>query len=274
MKQAARPFKLGLIGAGGIAHEVARAVRDGRIPSCDIVGIAAREPASARSEELASLTGAPLLTIEELLRRRPDCALEAAGAEAVHAFGPAVLAAGVDLIVMSIGALLDDALRRSLEDARADAELILPSGAIAGLDGVRAFAQSAAVTEARITTTKPPRSLAGAKYLLDHHIDLPADAAMTVFEGTAREAVKGFPRNINVSAALSLAGIGPDRTIVKIVSDPAVTRSTHEIWVSGPAGELMVTARSHPLPTNPRTSALAAMSAILAVADARARRNR
>lgn len=215
------------------------------------------------------------MAMEELLRTQVDCVLEAAGVHAVHEFGSMVLTAGVDLIVMSVGALLDDVLRHDMEDSQKfGAEVILPSGAIAGLDGVRALAASGSISEARITTTKAPKSIAGAKYLLEHRIDLPLDTALTVFEGTAREAVMGFPRNINVSAALSLAGIGPDKTIVKIISDPKVARSRHEIWVSGAAGDLQVTVESNPLPDNPRTSALAAMSAITAMLEVVTRRER
>lgn len=266
-------MKLGLLGAGGIAHEVAKALADGRASGTRIVGIVAREPVSERAKALSTMSGAPLLQFEKLLEAQPDCILEAAGTEAVHEFGPYILRAGVDFIVMSIGALLDDELRRDLEDPNNRATLILPSGAIAGLDGVRALAATGSITLAKITTTKAPRSLLGAHYLVENGIDLPSDSVVTVFEGTAREAVKGFPKNINVSAALSLAGIGPDNTIVKIVSDPAVTRSRHEITAEGTAGRLQVTVESTPLDDNPRTSALAAMSAVRAVADAAARKS-
>lgn len=265
-------MNLGLLGAGGIAHEVARALNDDRVKGTRIVGLVTREPVSERAEALSTKSGAPILRFDELLSARPDCILEAAGAGAVHEFGPTILRAGIDFIVMSIGALLDDALREELQASNNEGRLILPSGAVAGLDGVRALAASESLTLARITTIKSPRSLVGADYLVEHGIDLPSDKAVTVFEGTARDAVRGFPRNINVSAALSLAGIGPDKTIVKIVSDPTVTRSRHDISVEGSVGRIHVTVESNPLADNPRTSALAAMSALRAVADVAAQR--
>lgn len=168
---------------------------------------------------------------------------------------------------MSIGALMDDDFREVMDGLRGGGvEYVLPSGAIGGLDAVRALALGGGLDEVGITTTKAPKGLLGAPYLRENGIELPLERAVRVFEGSAREAVRGFPRNVNVSAALSLAGIGPDRTMVSIVSDPTVTRSRHEIRARGKTGEIEVVVQSNPLPSNPRTSALAALSAVEGVA--------
>ena len=137
-----------------------------------------------------------------------------------------------------------------------------PSGAIAGLDAVKA-AGYGTIQEACITTTKPPAALEGAPYLRANGI-VPGELeeAKIVFEGTAREACREFPANVNVSAALSLTGIGVDRTRVTIVADPAVERNVHEVEVVGDFGRFRTVMENEPSPDNPRTSRIAAMSAV------------
>lgn len=268
-------MRLGLLGPGGIGSEVARAVVDGRIPGTTVVGVVGRDGASASAKEVAALAGAPVVSVEGLVGCGPDWVLEAATGEALRVAAPLLLRAGIGVIVMSIGALMDDGFREELEGLRgAGAGLVLPSGAIGGLDAVRALALGGGLEEVGITSTKAPKSLVGAPYLEENGIELPPGRVVTVFEGSAREAVRGFPRNVNVSAVLSLAGVGPDRTLVRIVSDPGVTRSRHEIRARGSAGEVEVVVQSSPLASNPRTSALAALSAVQAVAEVARQANR
>ncbi|HLE97452.1 MAG TPA: aspartate dehydrogenase [Candidatus Thermoplasmatota archaeon] len=210
----------------------------------------------ARALESAVPKARAVASLEEGLARC-DLVVECASQAAVHAYAERVLAAGKDLVVLSVGALADDALRgRLLAAARASGRRIhVPSGALAGLDGVHAAAV-AGLEEVVLTTSKPPAALG-----------LPADleAARVVFDGPAREAVARFPKNVNVAATLALAGLGLDRTRVRIVADPALKRNRHELLARGPSGEVRVMVDNEPFPENPRTSWLAALSAIALV---------
>jgi aspartate dehydrogenase len=144
---------------------------------------------------------------------------------------------------------------------------LVASGAIAGLDGVRG-AVVGQVDSVTLTTRKPPKGLAGAPYLVDHGIDLDSLTKDTVvFDGTAREACRGFPTNVNVSAALSLAGVGPDRTRVQIIAVPGGTFNQHRIEVRGEFGRLTVEIENVPSATNPRTGLLSIYSSIACLAE-------
>jgi aspartate dehydrogenase len=139
--------------------------------------------------------------------------------------------------------------------------IFLPSGAIAGLDGIKSVKDE--LESVSITTTKHPRSLKGAKFFENSKINLDSiSSPMTVFEGTAKEAVSLFPANINVAALLSLSGIGSERTNVKIVADPDTDKNTHHIEAAGKFGKMTFTIENFPDPDNPKTSRLAILSAI------------
>ena len=167
-------------------------------------------------------------------------------------------------MVMSAGALIDDEFFNEVSRvARVHGRKIyVPSGAIVGLDNVKAAAVRS-VEEVMLVTRKPPRSFEGAPFIEERKIDLSKISEETVlFEGSAREAVRLFPRNVNVSASLSLAGIGADRTRVRIIADPKADRITHEIHVRGEFGEIITKTINKPFPENPKTSYIAALSAI------------
>jgi aspartate dehydrogenase len=148
------------------------------------------------------------------------------------------------LVILSVGGLLD-------VDPNAEGPIIhIPSGALGGLDAVQALA-IAGLEEVTLTTRKPPAGLGMA-----------VDVETLVFEGSARDVIAEFPKNVNVAVALSFAGIGPDRTRCRLIADPAIERNTHHVRASGPAGEIEFTSRNVPSPDNPATSYLAALSAI------------
>lgn len=260
-------MRLALLGGGSIARAVAQAIRDRVITGVDVVGVAgSATPPSARILETASLVEAPPVSAQDLEGLGAEWVLEAAGTRATLDHVPALLANGSNAIIMSVGAMLDPHMERAVTDARdVGRKVVLPSGAIGGLDAVAAMNALGGLTESSITSTKRPAGLRGAPYLEEHGIQLPDDTSITVFEGSARQAVVGFPANVNVAAALSLAGIGPDSTMVKIVSDPTVTRTRHLIQVSGNAGSASFEINAAPNPANPRSSYLAALSAIHAV---------
>lgn len=253
----AETLRIGLVGAGAIGAVIARAVDDGSVAG-ELVGIADLDV--PRAEALAaSLTRPTPVSELAALAAAADVLVEAAGAGAVEAVVRAGLAAGADVLIMSVGALL------AHEDLVAAAEaagrrIYVPTGAIAALDAVRA-ARPAGLERVTLQTTKPPRGLAGAPGVAGLDLDALTEPT-TVFEGSAREAVAAFPANVNVAAALSLAGIGADRTQVRVVAAPGRSVNEHRIEAEGAFGRLTVTVENVPSPDNPKTSYLAALSAL------------
>jgi aspartate dehydrogenase len=167
-------------------------------------------------------------------------------------------------MILSVGALADEELRRRIEDLATDnsCKVYIPSGAIVGLDGLKS-ASIGEIHSATITTRKPPRGLAGAPFVIRNNIDLDRINVPTVlFEGPASEAVKAFPANVNVAATLSVAGIGFKKTEVRVIADPTITRNIHEITVVGSFGEFTTKVENVPSPSNPKSSYLAQLSAI------------
>ena len=190
--------------------------------------------------------------------------IEAASQEAVRQYAVKALSNGKDLMIMSAGALIDDEFFNEVSRAAREhgKKVYVPSGAIVGLDNVKAAAVRS-IEEVMLVTRKPPRSFEGAPFIRERNIDLSGISEETVlFEGSAKEAVRLFPRNVNVSASLSLAGVGADRTKVRIIADPKADRITHEIHVRGEFGEILTKTINKPFPENPKTSYIAALSAI------------
>ena len=260
-------MRLGLIGCGSIGSAVAHAVAEGKITGVRLVGIA-DVAGSEAAEKTAAAAACPFVTdFWALLVLRPDLILECASQEVVRTCGAAVLEAGVDLMVVSVGALADAALLGRLTEAAQlrGRRLYIPSGAIGGVDIIRGAA-AGGLEECRLTTTKPPGALAGAAYVKEHGIDLGGiREATVVYEGPASQAVRFFPQNINVAATISLAGIGLERTTVRIVADPAATRNVHEVFVRGAFGEATVRLANLPSPVNPKSSYMASLSVIAAL---------
>jgi aspartate dehydrogenase len=193
-----------------------------------------------------------------------DFVIEAASQDAVREYGPVVLENGKDMMIMSVGALGDDSLRDRLFSLAKEkgSSIYIPSGAIGGADLVSS-ASVANIEYVELETIKPPSGLNGSDYVKEKEINLDSiRERTTIFEGTAREAVRAFPSNVNVSATLSLAGIGFDRTRVRVVVDPNAERNEHIIRVKGDFGSAEFHIENVPSPMNPRTSYLAAISAV------------
>lgn len=249
-----------MIGCGAIGSVIAKALEKEEGMELGFVF----DLNKGKSEELiGKLKEKPKIvnSVEEMLEA--DLIVEAASQEAVKEYAEKVLEK-CSLMIMSVGALKDEEL---LEKLREKAEkngkkIYLPSGAIAGLDAVKAAGERE-IEEVILTSTKSPASLEGAPFFKEKNIDLNEIRKPTiVFEGNALEAAKFFPKNINVSVALSLAGIGVKNTKVRIVVDPEIKRNKHEIKVKGAFGELYTKTENIPSPENPRTSFLAALSAV------------
>lgn len=255
--------KVGLLGCGAIGTQIALAIDSGKIPATLTHVYDGSKDASAKLVE--KLKTKPIIVENShLLSSNPvDIIVEAASQDAVKDVSLSVLQNKKDLMIMSVGALLDESIYDILSDACQDFKktIYLPSGAIAGLDGIKAVHDE--LESISITTTKHPRSLKGAKFFENSDIDLDALNSKTeIFQGTAKEAVSLFPANINVAALLSLTGIGSEKTRVIIVADPHTDKNTHHIEASGSFGQMTFTIENFPDPDNPKTSRLAILSAI------------
>ena len=253
-----------IVGCGAIGRALLKAVEEGKL-AVRIAGVTSRTEKAARAF-LATLRNPPAYLGLTSLIARSDLIIEAAVGDLVSELAEKVFAAGKDLMVISVGALLDHP--EILASAReSGCRLFLPSGAIAGLDGIKS-ACVGQVAHVRITTRKPPAGLEGAPYLVKHKISLTGlREEREVFSGTAREACRGFPANVNVSAAVSLAGLGPDKTTVRILAVPGLKHNCHDIDVEGEFGRLSVHVENIPT-ENPKTGRLTALSIIRSVQDA------
>jgi aspartate dehydrogenase len=244
-------------GLGAIGLKLAQAL-DAGVEGLRLVAVSARDRAKAAAN-LAGFRAVPALVGLDELAERADIVVEAAPAAVFEQIvGPAV-ARGRIAVVSSVGALLPR--MHLVEQARASGgRIIVPTGALLGLDAVRAAAEGA-VESVTLVTRKPPRGLVGAPYLAEHGIDVLAITEPTrIFAGSAREGAKGFPANVNVAAALALAGIGPDRTRLEIWADPTVTRNTHTVTVEADTVRLSMTIENVPSEENPRTGRITPLS--------------
>lgn len=257
-------MKIVLLGGGTIARLVLERVAAGALPGITIAGVMGRQ-ATSRAADLAREFSVPYLrAIDAVLELRPDAVLEAASHEAVRQHLAALLRAGVSVVVLSAGALADRSLHDAAEAAAraGGARLLVPSGGIGGLDALNA-ACIAGVDEVSIQVAKPPAAWKGIPYVERLGLRLDAlDRPEVLFEGSAREGVPHFPQNVNIAAVLSLAGIGMDRTRLRVVADPGLKMNTHTIRVAGRTGRFTIVLENVPTPENPKTSWLACCSAV------------
>jgi len=256
----------GLIGCGAIGTVIAEAVDGGKAGDIELVAV--YDLVKEHAEKLIKgLKKKPVITrdADELITNsKIQIVIEAASPEAVRQYSAKILAENKDLMVMSAAALIEEKLFAEISDIakKNGRKVYVPSGAIVGLDNIKSAAIGN-IEEVTLTTRKPPLSFEGAPLVEKKKIDLSTlNKPVVLYEGSAREAVKLFPQNVNVSATLSLASIGPDETKVRIITDPKTKTITHEIHVKGDFGELETKTVNQPFPTNPKTSFIAALSAI------------
>jgi len=239
---------LGIIGCGAIGTDVAKAADE----MDEIEKIYLYDIKSDASKKLVDcLKKAEIKPVKDFLDDA-EVVFEAASQGAVEEYAEEIIRAGKDIVIMSVGSLLNESFKNKIEKIAKEkrCKIYLPSGAVCGIDGVLS-ASVDLVNEVTLVTTKPPESL-GKK----------VDRRTIVFNGYARDAVKKFPKNINVAASLSLAGIGFDKTKVQIVVDPVVTRISHKILAHGKFGRLRAEVENMPNPNNPQSSYMASLSAI------------
>ncbi|MGG3495636.1 aspartate dehydrogenase [Peribacillus simplex] len=248
-------MRLGLIGCGNIGKFLLQAINnDGLLPGGKIVSIYARreEIAAQLAEEFRTQ---PFNDVDELLKSDVDLVIEAATIEAAEEYALKVLKSGKNLLLSSIGVMANAAFEEqsNLICKNNNVNIFLPSGAIGGLDVLKSAKAVNGLESVCITTRKPPNALPAGSSMEEETV---------LFDGSAAEAIKQFPRNINVAIVLALAGLGSEKTKVKIIADPSVLKNIHLIEASGSFGKLKLEVENDPMPNNPKTSYLAALSVL------------
>ncbi|HZA02588.1 MAG TPA: aspartate dehydrogenase [Hyphomicrobiaceae bacterium] len=257
------PLRVAIAGLGTIGLEVAQRVDQGAIAGVELVAVSARDDDKARRKLVGFRTPPRLVPLAELALEA-DIVVECVPAEFFLAAAEPPVRLGRILMPLSVGALIGHMYLVDMA-RETGARIVVPSGAIAGLDAVRAVAEGE-VSSIRLVTRKPPASLAGAPHLVEKGVAVDGiREPLLLFSGSARDAFKGFPANLNVSLALALAGVGPDRTEVEVWADPAVRRNTHTITVKSNSSNLVITIENRPSAENPRTGIITPLSVIAAL---------
>jgi aspartate dehydrogenase len=251
-------IRIAIAGLGSIGRTLARRLADG-VPGLTLACVAARDEEKARGWLDEEGIEVPIVALKDF-PDYADLAVECAPAAIIEDICRPMLTAGKQVMVLSCGALLPRP--DILELARASGgRVIVPTGGLLGLDAVAAAAEGT-IHSVKMTTRKPPNGLAGAPHLLKNGISVEGlNEAKLVFSGTARDAAAGFPANVNVVAALALAGIGPDRTMIDIWADPSKTRNCHVIEVDADSASFTLSIENVPS-ENPKTGKIVALSII------------
>ena len=255
-------MKVGIAGFGTIGKPVAAALHQG-IEGLELAAVCSRDQEKAKRNMEGRCDPVPAVDAQQLADMCDvivECVPKAAFRDIAE---PALIAGRTFITVSGAGLLIHPDV---VDIARSNgAQIILATGALLGLDAVRAAAEGE-IHEVTMITRKPPYSLAGAPHLAENDISIDnLDAPLKVFEGTAREGAAGFPANVNVAAALGLAGIGPDRTMLQIWADPALDRNTHRIEVEADSARLSFSIENVPSEENPGTGKITALSVIAAL---------
>ncbi|MBN9508706.1 MAG: aspartate dehydrogenase [Alphaproteobacteria bacterium] len=257
-RAAAPPVRIAIAGLGAIGTKVMEAL-DAGIPGCALAAVAARDLARARTRVAQLRQPVPVVALHAL-EPLADMVVECAPAHLLPELATPFLRAGKTVVVLSASALLSHPALIDLARQNGG-QVVVPTGALLGLDAITAAAEGA-IHSVAMVTRKPVRGLVGAPYLVANDIRIEdIDAPVCVFRGTPRDAAVGFPANLNVAVALSLAGIGPDRTTLEIWADPSLTRNTHSVVVESDAARLTMTIENIPS-DNPKTGRITALSVI------------
>jgi aspartate dehydrogenase len=251
--------RVAIAGLGPIGSRVAKALDGGGIVGLELAAVSAENIGKHRPW-LEKLGKMPAALPIEALAEAADIVVECAPSRLVRSIVAPVVSRGKTAVVLSVGALLENEDLIGLAKSHGG-QIVVPTGALIGLDAMTAAAEGT-IHSVRMITRKPVRGLIGAPYLVEHKIEIEGiSEPLKIFAGTAREAAKGFPANLNVAVALSLAGIGPDRTMVEIWADPTVTRNTHRIEVDSDSARFSMVIENIPS-ENPKTGLITALSVI------------
>jgi aspartate dehydrogenase len=265
-KRSRPELRIAVAGLGAIGSKVVEALDRG-IDGLVLTAVSVQNPEKHRSR-LANLTRPPAVLPIEALVDLADIVIECAPSKLVRSIVAPFVGKGKTAVVLSAGALLDHEDLIELAEQNGG-QIVVPTGALIGLDAVTAAAVGK-IHSVRMVTRKPVRGLAGAPYIVENNIEIEQiTEPLKVFDGSAREAAKGFPANVNVAAALSLAGIGPDRTKIEIWADPALTRNVHRIDVESDSARYSMSIENIPS-ENPKTGLITALSVIACLRKLRA----
>ncbi|MEQ8193319.1 MAG: aspartate dehydrogenase [Rhodospirillales bacterium] len=263
MDSPAKPaLRVGIGGFGAIGRAIGRKL-DGGVPGLVLAAVSANRPENAERYLADFARPVPVVTLAELADAA-DVIVECAPSRVFADVAEPAIERGRIFMPLSVGALLNrlDLVERA---EATGARIIVPTGALIGLDAVRAAAEGT-IRSVTLVTRKPPAGLKGAPYLAEHDISLDGvKEPMKIFEGSARDGAKGFPANVNVAAALSLAGIGPDKTRLEIWADPTIERNIQHVEIEADSASFTMTIRNVPDPANPRTGRITALSVIAAL---------
>ena len=261
-----KKLKIGIVGCGAIGSSLAKTVSRDLTKSAKLAAL--YDLIRDKSEGLSfKLTGKKDLAVDSLekLIRKSDLVIEAAHANCSMDIARKTVLKGKDAMIMSVGGVVDEFVSLTKSAFLTNARIYIPSGAIAGIDALKA-AHLGKVKKVVLTTRKNPLSFKGVKYVQDKKIKLDEIRVDTVlFSGSARQAMKFFPQNVNVAGILSLAGIGSQKTQVKIIASPSALRNIHEIEIVSEAGNVFTRTENVLHPDNPKTSYLAVLSAVAAL---------
>jgi aspartate dehydrogenase len=251
-------LRVAIAGLGPIGTKVAEALDQG-IDGMMLAAVSVQNPEKHRTW-LGKLAARPAVLPIEQLSEAADIVIECAPGRLLRSIVAPFAGSGKTAVVLSAGALLDNEDLIALAKQNGG-QIVVPTGALIGLDAVTAAAVGN-IHSVRMVTRKPVQGLAGAPYIVENNIDIERiTAPLRIFEGTAREAAKGFPANLNVAVALSLAGIGPDRTRLEIWADPTVTRNIHRVEVESDSARFSMSIENIPS-ENPKTGRITALSVI------------
>ncbi len=257
-------MRIGLIGFGTIGRAVARAVDDGRAGDIDLGAVLIRKPSKAKTDEAQRLRERITSDPDRFFATEMKVVVDVAGHAALKQYAERVLRSGRDLMTVSVGAFADEnflsMVKRAVDES--GQKLLIPSGALGGLDTISSGAMGE-LDEVTLLVRKPPAAWKGTP--AEEAAMNVTDQPVCVYEGNVREAAALFPQNVNVAAALSLAGIGFDRTSIQICADPTIKHNILELHARGEFGELKLEIKNRPYPENPKTGHLVVMSVIKAI---------
>ena len=260
-----KPLKIGIVGCGAIGASLANAIVADFSDKAELVSL--YDIIIENSYKLAnkfSNQRLVSLNLEDLINK-VDLVIEATKAESTFEIAKKTIALGKDIVVMSVGGIIEHTKELEVLAQEKGVSIFIPSGAVCGIDGLKA-AFCGKIHKVTLTTKKPPKAFLGVPYILKRKIRLDnVDKDTVIFEGNALTAIRAFPQNINVAATLSMAGVGSENTLVRIIASPGITRNTHEIEIESDSGRIFIRTENVIHPDNPKTSFLAVLSAIAAL---------
>jgi aspartate dehydrogenase len=262
MPEKDKKLNIGIAGCGAIGSSLADSIVYDFSKEAQLLALYDVDAQKAYSLSTKLNRKLAISSLDELINK-VDLVIEATKAGTAFDIARKALSNSRDIMIMSVGGILEHYNELKALAQSKGARVFIPSGAICGIDGVKAAVASGKVNKVILTTRKPPEAFSGVAYILQNNIRLDnIEKDTVIFEGNALQATKAFPQNINVAATLSISGIGPEATIVRIVASPGIDRNIHQIEVDSEAGKITAITENVIHPDNPKTSYLAVLSAI------------